>query len=68
MLLPAAAHLARDLTAREALSALPDAPVRPEPSTVPAAPRGHRTRARLSAGLLRLSERVAPAGECSPVR
>ncbi len=65
--LPIAADLVRDAMAREALSALPDAPVLPDAAPTPRVPRTRRARLRLSRVLHRAADSVAPP-ECSPAR
>lgn len=65
--LPIAARIAVDAAAREARSALPNAPVVRHAEPSPAVPRLRRMRSSTAAGLQWAARVVEPA-ECSPVR
>jgi hypothetical protein len=58
--LPIAIIASREAATHLAHSALPNAPVVPEPE--PVVPRTYRTRAALSRGLARVADAVAPKG------
>lgn len=58
--MPIATVLARDLVAREAQSALPNAPVIPDARTQPRAPRLRGTRSVMASVLHRAADAVAP--------
>jgi hypothetical protein len=62
MNMPIAAIAARDAAQNLAQSALPWAPVVPDPEPAEVRPRAYRTRAAVSVGLARIADAVAPKG------
>jgi hypothetical protein len=62
MNMPIAAIAARESAKNLAQSALPWAPVVPDPEPAEVQPRGYRTRAALSRRLARIADAVAPKG------